>query len=175
MHTRFAACGIGLGAALLAAPAAGAGQQIETRTFFFAQVGTSYTGAIFASDPIVGKKAIGARITLNVFSPPGSDAQFFSTDLLLPIIPHPGKTGLVAFDGESLGWSGEGTFELFIETDDIQGEFISTLFGAETPGGGGFFGEILEGSMVEVDYIVPAPASVGVAMCGLVALRRRRR
>ncbi len=171
-HTSIiACCAIG---ALTFTTTATAGD-VQTKVFNFANVGQSYSAAIFANDPIVGQQVIGARIYLDISSPPGSDAAFFKTDLALPLIPDPGKTNVVVLSGTSLGWSGEGTFSYFEETDNIQGVFISTGFGGSSSGEGGFFGQILPGSRVEVDYVIPAPGAASLlAGASLIALRRRR-
>lgn len=144
---------------------------IETRTFLFAGVGISYTAIVLPDDPIVGREIVETRITLDV-SVTAGDAANFATDIALPIEPFPGNQNVLALFGSDIGWSGLGEFSYTETTDRFNGEFISTLYGAETFGVGG---AILSGSRIEVDYIVPAPGSAALlGMGGLVTLRRRR-
>lgn len=134
-------------AALLLAAAPALAQ--DTRVFNFANIGQSYSAAIFATDPDVGRRIISTRIVLNVAVAPGSDAAEFSTDLLLPIQVDAGGTSVVAYNGADLEWSGAGTFNLDETTTIHNGVLIATRFGAESFG---VQGQILEGSRVEVTF-----------------------
>lgn len=120
-------------------PAAG-----ETVQFEFARVGMSYSAALFADDPIVGKHVEGARIVLEVESFEGSDAANFYTDILLPIEPLIGNSSALVYTGEELGWSGAGIFRLELDTNELNGTLIARRFGAASPAEG-FSGQILEG------------------------------
>ena len=142
--------------------------QAATITFNFAQVGNSYLAFLFGDSPAVGKEVTSAKIVLDVESFPGSDAANFYTDIAFPIAPWPGNEGGLALLGDDLGWSGAGTFHYFEETTRFNGTFISTRFGAETPGQD-FDGEILDGSRIEFTY-VPEPSSVALAGIGAVVL-----
>ncbi|MCC6677257.1 MAG: hypothetical protein IT436_08935 [Phycisphaerales bacterium] len=154
---------------LLAAPAARA----DVATFYFAQVGQSYSAFMPSDDPLVGQEVVLARIYLDVESFPGSDAANFFTDISFPIEPAPGGTSALALTGADLGWSGSGTFNYFIETTEFNGVFIPRRYGAETPGFE-FDGLILDGSRIEF-ITVPGPSGLAAAgIAGLVAARRRR-
>ncbi|MGP1345645.1 MAG: hypothetical protein ACTS3F_03120 [Phycisphaerales bacterium] len=168
-----------IGAATVAAGAGGIGTatasaaQIETREFFFAGVGSSYFAAIFAGDPIIGKEIVETRITLNV-NITGGDAANFETDVTLPIIPFEGNQEFVFLTGDMLGWSGTDQFSYSVTTDMLNGVFRAGGYGGETPGQG-FSGSILEGSVIEVDYIVPGPGTWAMAIPGGLLIARRRR
>lgn len=116
----------------------------ETVEFHFANVGMSYSAALFADDPIVGKSVEGARIVLEVEAFEGSDAANFFTDILLPIDPLPGNDPTLVYTGEELGWMGAGIFRLELETSQLNGTLIARRFGAESPAEN-FNGRILEG------------------------------
>jgi MYXO-CTERM domain-containing protein len=143
-----------------------------TKTFSFAEVGTSYTGFLFPDDPFNGRQVVLTRIYLTLTVPEGSDAAFFDTDITVPLEPGDGSTNLLALTGESLGWSGSGVFTTFIETTGFNGTFYSTLYGAATSPLDGAF--ISEDSRVEMET-VPGPGAVALLGVALVpALRRRR-
>lgn len=141
--------------------------------FYFAPVGNSFSAFMSGDDPLVGKEIVSTRIYLNVESYPGSDAANFWTDIALPIQPFDGNTNFVALFGDDLGWSGSGVFSHFVETTDLNGHFIATRWGGETPGFD-FQGEILEGSRIEIEY-VPAPGALVAMGVGLLVTFRRRR
>lgn len=124
----------------------------ETITFNFAQVGQSYLALLPADNPAVGQEAVVARVYLDVEVFPGSDAANFFTDIAFPIEPFPGNYGGLALSGKDLNWQGSGVFHYFEETTRFNGVFISTRFGAETPGQD-FDGQILETSRIEFDYV----------------------
>ena len=170
MHNR--AVGV---AGAIGALAGGASGQVETTEFFFARVNQSYSAAIFADNPIVGMRIVAARIYLDVRALPGSDGADFFTDILLPIEPDPGNVNTFSFAGADNGWSGSGDFSFFEETTRFNGIFVARRYGAESPCPG-FEGEILDGSRIEVDYVVPTPGAAGLlGLAGAgVCLRRRR-
>lgn len=152
----------------LAAPA-----RADLVTFSFAQVGTSYSAFLAPDDPIVGQEAVNARVYLDVQVTAGNAANFF-TDIAFPITPLPGNENALVLTGSDpeLGWSGIGTFHYFLETTGFNGTFITTRFGAETPGAG-FAGTILDTSRIEFDT-VPEPSTLALlALAGAAALRRR--
>ncbi len=155
-------------AALLVSAVMASPSSAATLTLNFAQVGNSYLAFLFGDNPAVGKEVTSARVVLDVESFPGSDAANFFTDIAFPIAPFDGNDGGLALSGEDLGWSGAGTFHHFEETDRFNGTFISTRFGAETPGLD-FDGEILDGSRIEFTY-VPEPAGVALAGVGGMTL-----
>lgn len=145
----------------------------ETRVFNFAGVGISYTAILLGSDPIVGREIVETRITLNL-DVTGGDAANFATDIALPIDPFPGNVNVFFLNGAGQGWSGTGEFNYAETTDRFNGVFFATIFGAATPGAG-YTGSFLEGSRIEVDYIVPAPGSAALlGLSGLAMTRRRR-
>ena len=156
-----------LGLACIAAiPALG----VQTATFNFAQVGTSFSAFLPPDSPLIGREVISARIYLNFESSPGSDAANFSTDLSFPISPFPGNENVLVLLGNDLGWSGSGTFDFFQETTLFNGIFVSARFAGETPGEN-FDGRILEGSRVEFDLAsVPDNGGTSMAVCAGVAL-----
>lgn len=160
LRTRFLA----LLALSLLAPAA----QAATATFNFAPVGNSYLAFLPGDSPLIGREVTSAKIYLDVTIAPGSDGAFFYTDIAFPIVPFDGNEGGLALLGEELGWSGAGTFSYFEETDRFNGNFISTRFGAETPGQD-FEGEILDGSRIEFTY-VPEPGTLALVGMGVAAL-----
>jgi len=154
------------------APAA----QAATATFNFAPVGNSYLGFLPGDSPLIGREVTSAKIYLDVTIAPGSDGAFFYTDIAFPIVPFDGNEGGLALLGEERGWSGAGNFSYFEETDRFNGTFISTRFGAETPGQD-FVGEILDGSRIEFTY-VPEPGTIvligiGVSALGVARFARR--
>ncbi len=153
-----------------------ASSHAATITFNFAPVGNSYLAFLPGDSPAVGKEVTSAKIVLDVESFPGSDAANFFTDIGFPIAPFAGHEGGLALVGADLGWSGAGTFRYFEETTRFNGTFISTRFGAETPGQD-FDGAILDGSRIEFTY-VPEPATIALAavgaLCILAAEARRR-
>lgn len=140
--------------------------------FHFAPVGNSFNAFMSGDDPLVGKEIVSARIYLTVESYAGSDAANFWTDITLPIEPLDGNTNSLYLVGSDLGWSGSGTFTYTLETTTLNGHFIPTRYGGETPGFD-FDGEILDGSRIEIEYI-PAPATLAPLACAFCALRRRR-
>lgn len=154
---------VAVGAGLSCASAARA----DLATFYFAQVGSSYSAFLGDDDPLVGQQVVNARIYLDVRVTLGDAANFF-TDISFPIDPLEGNVNALVLSGDDpeLGWSGRGTFHYFLETTQFNGTFVSARYGAETPGQG-YVGTILEGSRIEFDT-VPEPSTV--ALCGLVAL-----
>ncbi|HZW08285.1 MAG TPA: PEP-CTERM sorting domain-containing protein [Phycisphaerales bacterium] len=159
--------------AVAVAASAAAPAMADTAEFHFAQVGNSFSAFLSGDDPLVGKEITSARIYLTVESFAGSDAANFWTDIILPIEPFDGNTNALYLSGADLGWSGSGTFTYEVETTMLNGHFIATRWGGETPGFD-FEGVIVDGSRIEIDY-VPAPASIGaLGIGGLLALRRRR-
>ncbi len=140
----------------------------ETATFNFAAVGSSYSAALLADDPLTGGEVTSARIYLDVESFPGSDAANFFTDISFPIEPFAGNTNALVLVGAELGWTGAGTFHYFEETTRFNGIFSPFRYGGETPGEG-FDGEILGTSRIEFDYI---PAGGGSLTLERAASRR---
>lgn len=164
--------GIKKTAILLASLAAASAAYADTATFLFAQVGGSYLAFFPPDNPAIGKEVVSARIYLDVESFPGSDAANFFTDIAFPIQPFDGNENGFALLGDDAGWSGAGVFHYFEETTRFNGTFITTRFGAETPGED-FDGVILEGSRIEFDY-VPEPASLTLLAIGAALAARRR-
>jgi hypothetical protein len=111
-----------------------ASAQAETATFKFAALGSSFSAALPADSPLIGKEIVSARIYLDVESFPGSDAANFFTDISFPIEPFPGNTNALVLVGADLGWSGSGTFHYFEETTRFNGVFAPYRYGGETPG-----------------------------------------
>lgn len=157
---------LALSVAMLASPV-----DADTATFYFAPVGGSYLAFLPGDDPLVGKEIVNARIYLDVESFSGSDAANFFTDIAFPLLPFEGNENALALLGADLGWIGDGFFHYFEETTRFNGTFISTRFGAETPGDE-FDGRILKGSRIEFDY-VPEPATL-LLLAGIAAVRLYR-
>jgi len=168
MHSRLTPWAVAVAAAACAPALA------DTVEFQFAQVGNSFQAFLGSDDPLVGKEIVSARIYLTVESFQGSDAANFWTDITLPIEPFDGNTNFIGLAGSDLGWSGSGVFDYFLETTSLNGHFIATRYGGETPGFD-FDGVILDGSRIEIDY-VPAPGGLAaLALAGFAGGRRRRR
>jgi hypothetical protein len=143
----------------------------DVQTFIFAEVGTTYTGFFFPSNPFVGQEVVLTRIFLEVDVAPGADAAFFDTDISFPLTPHAGGRNALSLRGEDLGWFGSGHFTYMLETTDFNGVFISTIYGASTAP---IDAVISKSSRIEM-VTVPAPASVALlGVAGLMATRRRR-
>jgi hypothetical protein len=159
------------GVCVSAALAAGAAQG-ATKTFTFAEVGTTYTGFFFPDDPFNGQHVVMTRVYLTLIVPDGSDAGFFNTDISFPLIPDEGAINVLALSGEGLGWSGAGKFTTYIETTDFNGTFYSTLFGAATSPLEGAV--ISEDSRIEMDA-VPGPGTASLIGLALATASRRRR
>jgi hypothetical protein len=120
----------------------------DSRTFNFAQVGQSYSAAIFAGDPDVGRRIIRAEIVLRVRVDTNSNAAEFSTDILLPIDADSGNS-VFALAGADQNWSGSGEFEFREETTRYNGSLVARRYGAETFG---VEGQLLEGSGITVFF-----------------------
>lgn len=119
----------------------------EVHQFNFAAVGQSYSAAIFASDPLVGRRVVSTTIVLNLSVNPGSNAADFSTDILLPIDTDAPTGSAVAYSGTDLAWSGSGPFAFTETTTRYNGVIVAARFGAETFG---VQGQLLEGSGIFV-------------------------
>lgn len=103
----------------------------QNSTFIpFANVGQSYSAAIFDGDPRIGRQVVSATVTLHLTVNAGSSAMHFVTDLLLPV----DSGGVVIIDGNELDWAGSGQFDLVYETTALNGTFIARRYGAETFG-----------------------------------------
>lgn len=159
--------------AMAATGIAASAARADVGTFYFAQVGQSYSAFLPSDDPLIGQEIILARIYLDVDIFPGSDAANFFTDISFPIEPLPGGESALVLTGADLGWSGAGTFHYFLETTAYNGTFISRRFGAETPGMD-FDGEILNGSRIEF-ITVPAPSALAMLGAAGLAFTARRR
>jgi hypothetical protein len=130
----------------LATPMAFAGEDVHQ--FNFANVGSSYTAAIFSGSTLAGRRVTSTRIELNVFVDAGSDAAEFSTDILLPIdVDDEGGSSVVAYTGSALNWTGVGAFTFTETTNRYNGVIIPARYGAETFG---VQGNLLEGSGIFV-------------------------
>jgi hypothetical protein len=116
----------------------------------FARVGTSYSAFIGGDNPAVGRHVISTRVVLRLQVTAG-DAANFMTDLLIPIEADEGASAVLVETGTARGWTGTGTFEFDETTTMYNGVVIARRFGAETPGDG-YDGEILEGSMIELQF-----------------------
>jgi hypothetical protein len=102
----------------------------DTTFIPFANVGSSYSAAIFQSDERVGREVISATITLNLTVDEGSNAAEFFTDLLLPLDTGP----VVVIDGAERNWTGSGNFSYQLTTTELNGFVIARRYGAETFG-----------------------------------------
>lgn len=150
--------------------------QAGTVSYNFAQVGNSYLAFLSGDSPLIGREVTSAKIFLDVEIDPGSDGAFFYTNIAFPIAPLAGNDGGLALLGEELGWSGDGTFSYFEETDRFNGHFVSARFGAETPGED-FEGRVLDGSRIEFTYVPEPGALVLIAISamsiGIARIARR--
>ncbi len=120
----------------------------DSRTFNFAEVGQSYSAAIFAGDPDVGRRIVRTEIVLRVRVHANSNAAEFSTDILLPIEADTANS-VFALSGSDQNWSGSGDFEFREETTRYNGTLIARRFGAETFG---VDGQLLDGSGITVFF-----------------------
>jgi hypothetical protein len=165
--------GPGLAIAAAAFALSTADAKAEIATFFFAQVGNSYSAFPPGDDPIVGQEIVEARIFLNLNVTAGDAASFF-TDISFPLDPLPGNDSALVLTGEELGWSGVGPFEYTETSQRFNGTFVSRRFGAETPGEG-YEGQILEGSRIEFEYVPEPGTALGLLFVGGLSLMRRWR
>jgi uncharacterized protein (TIGR03382 family) len=139
----------------------------------FAAFGQSYSAAVFADHPLVGRHVDAARVLLVVIVAPGSDAADFFTDIALPTAPDAGATGTIILRGSDLGWSGSGTFTYDATTTAYNGTIVARRYGAETPPNGNCV-EAYVTTVSAVELIVPPPGTVAALALGAAALRRRR-
>lgn len=130
---------------ILSTPRAGA----ETIRFEFARCGNSYSAAIFAGDPRIGRRIVSANIGLEVRIVPPGDGANFTTDITFPISPAPGNTSTLVLEGRALGWQGGGTFRYGEFTDRFNGTLRAGRYGAETFGVNCL---ISEGSYIEMTF-----------------------
>jgi hypothetical protein len=142
---------------------------VQTATFHFAPLGSSFLAFLPPDSPLVGRQIISARIFLDVESNPGSDAANFFTDISFPIAPFPGNENALALSGSDLGWSGSGTFHFSEETTLFNGIFVSARYGGETPGEG-FSGTLLETSRIEFTFVPDSDGTVLLFVIGTVPL-----
>lgn len=164
-------CAAALAGALMSLAASA---HAETVTFAFAPVGNSLSYFMGADDPLIGKQVISTHIVLKVRSADGSDAANFYTDHSFPILPDPGNESALALSGADMGWSGSGDFLYDTKTTMFNGVFVPARYGSETPGFD-FDGEILDGSYIEMEVVVPAPPVLLSALPAAAFLTRRRR
>lgn len=137
----------------------------NAHTFNFANVGQSYSAAIFASNPLVGRRVVSTTIVLNLAVDAGSDAADLAMDILLPIeTDDPAGSG-VGYTGVDLEWNGSGSFTFTETTTRYNGVIIPARFGAETFG---VAGELLEGSGIFVT-LEPLPCAADLDNDGDVA------
>lgn len=142
-------------------------------------------------------EVVSSRINLNFDTETsfGSfDAANFGLLLNPPVLDPSSPTGLAyeIFSGADFGWSGSGQFTYYEEFDRLNGTSVAPLPGStgllyaiqyfnalrlQDEGDLSPMGGVLTDSWVEVDFrAVPTPgAGAPLAMCGLLALRRRRR
>lgn len=120
----------------------------DSHTFPFAQVGNSYTAAIFDGHPIAGRRVIRTEVVLRVEVNPGSNAADFATDILLPIIADSGDS-VFTLNGSDQNWSGSGTFEFRETTTRYNGPIRTGRYGAESFG---VQGRILDDSGITVFF-----------------------
>lgn len=133
---------------------------IQTATFHFAPLGSSFLAFLPPDSPLVGKEIVAARIVLDVQSNLGSDAANFFTDITFPIDPFPGNENGLVLTGSDLGWSGAGAFHFFEESTRFNGIFVVARYGGETPGEN-FSGTLLETSRIEFDYLAASVPDTG--------------
>ncbi len=126
--------------------------------FHFAPVGSSYSAALPADSPLVGRRIVSAKIFLYVRRTGGKIANF-NTDILFPIDPWAGRQNSLTISGSDLTRTEPRTFEYVVETKMFNGHFIAARYGAETPGEG-FDGRLLAGSRI---VFVLAPPQCGSA------------
>lgn len=141
-------------AAALLAWASAAASAGEVHQFNFAAVGQSYSAAIFASDPLVGRRVVSTTIVLHLSVNPASNAADFVTDILLPINTDAPTGSAVAYSGAALGWSGSGAFAFTETTTRYNGVIVAARFGAESFG---VQGQVHDGSGI---FVTLEPACV---------------
>lgn len=104
---------------------------------------------------------------------------FQAEDMVMLLVAPVGE-GFIFVTGEDLGWFGEGTFNVDMTFDDLNGVTAQALWGFELWGIDGdppfYSGTFSDDSRWEIiGPDVPAPASLGVLALGGVAAMRRRR
>jgi len=105
----------------------------------------------------------------------------FQAENMVMLLVAPAGEGFIYLTGADLGWEGEGTFNVDMTFNDLNGVTAPALWGFELYGAEGdppvYSGTFSESSRWEIiGPNVPAPAGLGVlAMGGLLGARRRRR
>ncbi len=169
-----------LTAAMLISATANAGfdqLDVHTTTKFNPPIpfGASGQGRIFEGDPFIGREVVEVRIHWNVVVADGYDAAAIHADVRLPIDAYSGAAAQIILDGPTLGWSGSGAFNHFEATDRYNGFFGQ----AGTPSDWQSWGlpfdavDVLPTSRIEIDYLIPEPATLLLLGLGGLALLRR--
>lgn len=158
---------------------AGAGDvEIRTTTDFEPPkvIGMAVDGAVFPGKPYIGCEVIEVRIYWDVVVPRGYNAADIKANVILPIVKDSGGLSQVILDGSVLGWSGSGTFNHVDITDRYNFAFGPewTRWGWQATGLPRGIADVLATSRIEIDYIVPEPATIGLLVTGAVFLLRSK-
>lgn len=177
-RTKLCVLGV-LSAALLITQATNAGPD-EVRTVKFGgpmSFGVIGDGIVPADAPYAGREVIEVRINWDVTVADGYNAADIDAHVYLPIIIGSGSLARIDLNGTTLGWSGSGSFEHSVTTDRYNFLFgpVGTRWGWQALGPGPEDAQVTQSS-IEIDYLVPEPATMGLlAIGGLPLLRRRRK
>jgi len=140
--------------------------------------GTAGDGAIFPDKPYIEREVVEVRIYWDVVVADGYDAADILANVHLPIITDSGSLAEIILDGPTLGWSGSGTFNHY----EVTGRYNFSFGPVWTPYGWISYGlpfdavDVLPTSRIEIDYLVPEPATmILLTLGGLGLLSRRKR
>jgi len=164
-----------VGIALLASLSSSTNAQIlDVRYDFPSNAGISFDWFFFGGDlgPVTGSVTSTTLVIENYMVASPVDASDFLMTFDVPVLDSVSEQ--VYLTGESLGWSGDGSFAHSFITDDFNGVIRPGRFGAQWLGGGTFVGEAYIEFTVDTS-LIPTPGSAGIFLCaGLMGSRRRR-
>jgi len=169
-HT-ITAIGIGL---LTAFTSQAQSEILDVRYDFPSSAGISFDWFFFGGDhgPVTGSVISTSLVIENYAVSAPLDASNFLMTFDVPVLDSVSEQ--VFLTGESLGWSGTGSFSHSFTTDDYNGVIRPGRFGAQWIGGGTFVGDAFINFTVDT-ALVPAPGSAGLILgTGLIWTRRRR-
>lgn len=149
-------------------------QILDVRYDFPADAGVSFDWFFFGNDhgPVTGS-VISTSLVIDSYMATGPlDGSDFLMTFDVPVLDSVSEQ--IFLTGESLGWSGQGSFSHSFVSDDYNGVIRPGRFGAQWLGGGTFVGDAYIEFTVDTT-IIPAPGSAGIFLCaGLIGSRRRR-
>jgi hypothetical protein len=169
-HT-FTTLGIGL---LTAFTSQVQSEIINVQYDFPSSAGISFDWFFFGGDqgPVTGSVISTTLVIENYTVSAPLDASNFLMTFDVPVLDSVSEQ--IFLTGDSLGWSGTGSFSHSFTTDDYNGVIRPGRFGAQWLGGGIFDGDAFINFTVDT-ALVPAPGSTGLILAtGLIWSRRRR-